>query len=106
MPRSLLLPRVVPKDLRGLQPQLRENREDRRDWRDRGGRKLGKLELLGQPEDWDIENREHGSPHRLSTGNRGMQPAGMRIEGCLCPSFRIREREARVRALPSRFLKL
>lgn len=42
---------------------------------DRGGWKLGKLERLGQPEDWKLEDCEYGSLDHLEAGDRERQPA-------------------------------
>lgn len=43
--------------------------------RDRGGWRPGKLERLGQPEDWNLEDWEYGSPDHLSAGDREREAA-------------------------------
>lgn len=72
---------VALKDLRGLEPWPSENWADGRDWRDRGGWKLGKLARLGQPEDWNLEDWECGSPDHPSAGDPGEAAGGRKEEG-------------------------
>ena len=67
---------VVLKNLRGLEPRRSENGAEGRGWR------LGKLERLGQLEDWELEDWKYGSPNHLSAGD-GRGSRRKREEGCL-----------------------
>lgn len=77
---------VVLKNLRGLEPRRSENGAEGRGWR------LGKVERLGQLEDWKLEDREYGSPNHLSAGD-GRGSRRKREEGCLYPPSRLGSRK-------------
>lgn len=93
---------VILSNPRGLEPRRSENWADGTDWRDRRGWKLGKLERPGQPERWDLEDRERGSPDHLSAGDPDRQPAegARRVFLAAFPRWRAGSRECAFFCLP------
>ena len=77
---------VVLKNLRSLESRRSENGAEGRGWR------LGKLERLGQLEDWKLVDRMYGSPNHLSSGD-GRGSRRKREEGCLYPPSRLGSRK-------------